>query len=189
MRSMRTGEAAHERALPDHRDDRAEAPYFLGREVPGVRGAGARDADARQSSGGDGAAMRIRHWCVMFLATALLGLAAVWIGDAAAAEHTYRVSWDQNPPEQQVDKYTVDVASSTGNAYTKDSTGNPPETLLKFTIDEPVGTELAFTAVACNPQECSGPSDPVTVTVIPSTPTVPENLQVIRVDVSVEVVQ
>lgn len=190
MRGLSTDQTAYDKALPDHRDDRGSAPYFLGRDVPGVRGAGqARAPGDPQSPGGDGAVRRV-------LVGVLLGLVVVWSGsaDAADPQHDYRATWDPNDPSERVNRYRVEGASDTGNIYTADSAGDPPPPEATLPIIEPIGTEMTFHVKACrdditgepaSERVCSEWSEPVTLTHPPAEPTPPSGLKIIRVTVEV----
>lgn len=97
-------------------------------------------------------------------------------GLAHAKEITANVSWDQNPLDQKVDKYTVNATTSTGKTYTDDSLGDPPDNKLSMVIDEPIGTKLDFTVKACSGAECSLESDPVSIIMPADALTVPTGL-------------
>jgi len=196
MRGLSTDQTAYDKALPDHRDDRGSAPYFLGRDVPGVRGAGPGDPGARQPPGCDGAVRRGKLYTALFLVGVALGLVVVCIGraDAADPQHDYRATWDRNDPSERVNRYRVEGASDTGNIYTADSAGDPPPPEATLPIIEPIGTEMTFHVKACrdditgepaSERVCSEWSEPVTLTHPPAEPTPPSGLQVIRVTVEV----
>lgn len=116
-------------------------------------------------------------------------LTYAFISDSKAAEYTYRVTWDDNPPADEVVRYEVVATSSTGNEYVAEVIGNPPESELTMLINEPTGTVLSFTAQAFSATEESGLSDPVTITHPAPVPGTPTSVQVIQVDVTVRVTQ
>lgn len=179
MRGMRTDQASHDRTLSNRRGDRTAAPYFLGREVSGLRDAAPHRSAAKKSPGGDDADRRYKIWWAMFLIGVLLGAALAW-SLADAAERDYRVSWSQNPPDEQVDRYVVRVKKEDGIEIVNEVVGNPPKTQTIFNIDAPVGSRLSFDAIACAGKNCSDASAPVVVDVPPAQLTPPSDLRVVR---------
>jgi hypothetical protein len=122
---------------------------------------------------------------IALLATFAIALAE----NCEAAEYNYRVTWDDNPPADEVVRYEIVANSSTGNQHVAEVTGNPPKSELIMSIDEPTGTVLSFTAQAFSATEESGLSDPVTITHPAPVPGMPTGLQVIQIDVTVKVTQ
>lgn len=116
-------------------------------------------------------------------------LTLAFIYDAKAAEHSYKATWNDNPPEDEVNKYEVVGTSSTGKVWTTEVTGNPPISEATLLIDEPTGTSISFTVQAFNATAESALSDPVVVVHPSPIPSIPTGVQVIQVDVTVKVTQ
>jgi len=92
----------------------------------------------------------------------------------AATEHTYKVSWDANPPDQQVIKYTVKLEIDSTPLPLVDVTSG---TEHLWTDTYSVGTLIEASVQACDATECSNYSAKASATVPADSLTVPQNVE------------
>ena len=104
----------------------------------------------------------------------LILLLAVPFAVGARVVH-YTVTWDANPPEEDVNKYIVRI--SVGDSDVDGWEG--PGTVADMSTDLPIGTKADARVKACNAQGCSEETEPVSFTVDPAGITVPTGLKVI----------
>ena len=101
---------------------------------------------------------------------------------AGAKVVLYTVTWDANPPDEEIDRYVVRVSVDDGDVDGWEG----PETRADMSTDLPIGVKADVRVKSCNAGGCSEESEPVSFTVEPAGITVPKNLSVI-INTTVEI--